>query len=187
VRSLAVLAALVAGCSFSAPGASGIDAPAGDGAGAGDAPIDGASCPAGLVAVSGAPSRYQAIATPAPFAVAVSTCAGLGAGVHLVRLDSQAEANAIFQLIDDAILITHVPIYRVVGARHANGAGTTDDTWHDLDDVTPLDFLPWGEGEPTSLAGESCMSLREEIGLPPDKVTGADNCTTARPFACECE
>jgi hypothetical protein len=187
VRSLAAVTALVAGCSFSSPkaGTGAIDAPDGDApAGAGDAP----NCPAGFAAVNGAPSRYLAMTTARAFASAAAACAALGPRVHLARLDSQAETTAIFGLVDGAIVGPHMAIYRVVGARHLNGPGPADDTWHDLDNVAPLAFLPWGQSEPTSLAGESCMSVRNETsGAPPPKIAGADDCTTPRPFACECE
>jgi len=111
----------------------------------------------------------------------------MGLGTHLSRLDTQAEADAIYTLIDNATGTGDTHIYRVVGTRHANGAGSADDTWHDLDG-SPLAFQPWGIGEPTNGAGEDCMSLRlENSGNPPPKVVGADVCTTAHEFACECE
>jgi len=144
---------------------------------------DAAVCPAGFAALAGAPaaSQYRVLAGRFAFNAAVSACADLGPRVHLAQLDSRPELDALFAAVaaqTPDIGDTH--IYRVVGTRQG-----TD--WNDLDG-SPLAFLPWGAGEPTNLAGEDCMSMRLEVGAPPQPaVTGADVCTTAHEIACECE
>jgi hypothetical protein len=149
-----------------------------------DAPADVAavSCPTGFVAVSGAPaaSRYEAFG-PQTYATAVMACATMG--THLLRLDTQSEADNLYAFIDTATGTGDTHIYRVVGQRNRN---VVPNTWLDLDGVTQLSFLPWGAGEPTSGATEDCMSLRTEAD-PSLKVIGADVCTTLHEFACECE
>jgi len=151
-------------------------------------PVDAATCPPGFAALAGAPptSHYRVLAGRFAFTAAVTACSDLGARVHLARLDSRPELDALFAAVaaqtPDA---TDTRIYRVVGTRHDNG--TAPDTWHDLDG-SQLAFLPWGVGEPTNLAGEGCMSMRLEVGAPPQPaVTGADQCTTLHEVACECE
>jgi hypothetical protein len=138
-------------------------------------------CPAGFETLAGAPSKYQLGSTLASYEQAIQACAAIDSRVHLARVDSQAEVDALFTRAGD--------LMRVVGQRHINSPATTaDDTWHDLDDVTELTFQPWGADEPTALVGELCMSIREEFtGNPPPIVAGADNCTTPRSFLCECE
>jgi len=174
---------VLAGCSFELrAGAPDRDAGALDGPA--DASPDAAACPAQFVQLAGAPatSRYRVLAGRFAFAAAVTACADLGPRVHLSRLDSRPELDALFAAVaaqTPDVGDTH--IYRVVGTRR------NDDTWHDLDGSL-LAFLPWGAGEPTNLAGEDCMSMRLEIGAPPQPaVTGADQCTTAHEIACECE
>ena len=164
-----------------------IDAPVDTPAIAIDAVPDAPRCPADFVPLAGSVSLYKAMIVPLAYATAVTECTGLGANVQLVRLDTQAETDALYTFMDDAITVGDTNVTRVVGQRHANGAGTADDTWHDLDDVTALAFLPWGASEPTSSAGEDCMSLRDEFGVSNARVTGADDCITLRPYACECQ
>jgi len=185
---------MLSACSFQ-PGAlprpidaaeSASDAPMIDAVIAIDASPDAASCPVDFVRFGNSLSVYKAMTSPASCAIAVSSCSALGTNVRLARLDDQAEADALYTFMDDAITLIDTNITRVVGQRHANGAGTGDDTWHDLDDVTALAFLPWGASEPTSNLGEDCMSLRDEFGPSIVRVTGADDCVTLRPYACEC-
>jgi len=183
---------MVAGCSFQSTAAPGdarlIDAALDAADDAAPPPIDAPGCPSDFVAVTGAPpaSRYKVITVGQSFSAAVSTCAAIDSKVHLARLDSRTETDALFDAIDAAVTTGDQHIYRVVGTRHANGGAP--DTWHDLDDVTELAFQPWGQNEPTNLAGETCMSLRLEFfGSPPARVTGADVCTTPHEFACECD
>jgi len=177
----AVCLALATACSY-APSANPVD-------GAGDAPadapadvsIDAVVCPAGFAILGGATSQYRVGATALAYMPAVLDCANAGARVHLARLDTQAETDALFGLVGEFV--------RVVGQRHVNDVSNpADDTWHDLDDTTVLAFQPWGQGEPTNQPGELCMTVREEFsGDPPPIVTGADDCTTPRAYVCECE
>lgn len=153
----------------------GVDAP--------EVTADAPGCPAGFVPVAGAPatSRYRVFGHQS-YDDAVATCATLG--THLLQLDTQEEADALEELIDAETASVDTRIYRVVGRRDRD---PEPDAWLGRDGVTPLTFLPWGAGEPTSLTGEDCMSLREENGASATKVIGADLCTTLHEFACECE
>jgi len=187
---LALIGVLVTGCSFElsviddampdgkiavedAPGTTS-DAPAID------APAT--TCPSGFVIVPGAPStsRYRVVAVAQAYGAALATCAAMG--THLLKLDTQAEANALEAFIDAALVGADSRIYRVIGVRDAV---PNPDRW--LDGVTPLTFLPWGLNEPTNLPGEDCIGLRPENGAPATKVIGADQCGTLREFACECD
>lgn len=178
-----ILALALAGCSY-APTPATVEDAGGDAATDGappDTEPDALVCPAGFAAITGAPSMYRLSSTTETYAMAVELCATVGPRVHLARVDSQAEVDALFAAAN--------AFYRVVGQRHLNNPVTAaDDTWHDLDDLTELAFQPWGANEPTSLDGELCMSIREEfVGVPPPIVAGADDCTTPRLFFCECE
>ncbi len=162
---------VLAACSF-APRASVGDAHA----------IDAApACPVGYTALSGTTSRYAAMPAAA-YDTAVSTCAA--AGTHLVELDDQAEADAVYAFV--AAEQPHAPAFsRVVASREMPGQAGSP--WVDLSGK-PLAFLPWGMGEPTDQVGENCALLRlETSGNPPAKVIGADQCTTLFPYACECD
>jgi len=177
------LLAFVAGCSYSPATSSAVPLDTAiDGVEIDGVAIDAApACPPQFVTIPAATSRYRAITSPEAYPQAVEVCAALGPHSHLVRVDSQAEVDGVYGLVGAFV--------RVVGQRHINNPSTdADDTWHDLDDVTELAFLPWGNNEPTNGVGELCMSLRDEFtGTPPPKVAGADDCTTPRQFVCECE
>ena len=194
-RALLLLFAL-AGCSFPhGEAARAIDAAESDAADASDAAADAlpdgritdaATCPSGFVTVAGAPatSKYKVFAAQ-PFAGAVNGCKAMG--THLLELDTQGEANALYTFIDvttTALSDTH--LYRVVGQRNKS---VTPNTWLGLSGET-LTFLPFGVGEPTNGAGEDCIDSRLETSGPGTgvaKVIGADVCTTNHEYACECE
>lgn len=196
MRGPAVLL-LLASCGFSVAGGSAPtdgkvnDAPTGgtgDAAGGTDGAIAAADaamidapppCPTSFSQVQGAPvtSRYQVFAK-ADQLTALATCSGMG--THLLRVDSTAEATALEAFLDAQTADpqdTHR--YRVVGARDL----VIRSIWHDLD-LSVMQFLPWGQGEPTSGLGEDCIVLKQESGA---GVIGADQCGTAHEFACECE
>lgn len=175
MRSLAIIIGLAA-CSYHAP-----DAPSSDGTPAPDdvATIDIAptGCPVGYEAIVGAPSKYKLGAAPASYTAAVSDCKS--PNTHLVRIDTQAEIDAIKPLANNLI--------RVVATRHKNNPiDQNDDQWMDLDDATELTFLPWGIGEPTNGNSELCMVIRTEAGTG-QVVSGAHVCDVALPYVCECE
>jgi hypothetical protein len=146
-----------------------------------DAGPDAATCPTGYIALAGTTSHYRAM-PGASFDTAVATCAA--AGTHLVELDDQAEADAVFELVD-SMQPNNPRFYRVVATREVSGQASSP--WVDLTG-NPLPFLPWGIGEPTNGPGENCALLRlETTGSPPAKVIGADQCTPPYPYACECD
>ncbi len=191
----AVLCLALGGCGFSTPGgpfgpgdaghvsdspiASG-DANATDAVSI-DAMADAASCPANFVALpsAGTSSKYLVFSKSSQLG-AVTTCAGLG--THLARLDTQAEATALESYIASNSGGSPTGLYRVVGARDPVLRGL----WHDLDFITLLSFLPWGQSEPTDvfLGGEDCIVLKHEQN---SAVIGAQECSSQHEFACECD
>jgi hypothetical protein len=184
------------GCGFTTPGggigpgdASHVsDSPlaSGDSNLAGDAPtIDAmadataASCPTSFVTVPNAGTSSKYLVFPKTSQLGALT--GCPSGTHLLHLDDQAEADALEAYIT-ANSSSPTGLYRVVGARD----GFFRDLWHDLDFITLLTFLPWGQNEPTDvfLAGEDCIVLKSEQST---AVIGAQECSSAHEFACECD
>jgi hypothetical protein len=156
----------------------------GDSNAPGDAPVvdaisDAASCPTSFVTIpnSGTSSKYLVFQKSSQLG-ALTGCPG---GTHLLHLDNQAEATALEAYIT-ANSSSPTGLYRVVGARD----GLFRDLWHDLDFITALTFLPWGQNEPTDvfLGGEDCIVLKKEQTT---AVIGAQECSSAHEFACECD
>jgi hypothetical protein len=145
-----------------------------------DATPDAAGCPASFVAIpnSGGSSRYLAFPKSSQLG-ALTTCSSLN--THLARLDDQAEADALESYIGSTIS-SSTGIYRVVGARDL----LFRNLWHDLDFITLLSFLPWGQNEPSDvfLGGEDCIVLKSEQGA---AVISAQECSSQHEFACECD
>ena len=144
-----------------------------------DAMSDAASCPTSFVTIpnSGTSSKYLAFQKSSQ----LGALTGCPSGTHLLHLDNQAEATALEAYITGNSA-SPTGLYRVVGARD----GLFRDVWHDLDFITLLTFLPWGAGEPTDvfLGGEDCIVLKKEQNT---AVIGAQECSSAHEFACECD
>lgn len=178
----------LAGCSFphgqlttdSNDTGGGDDAPPMRNDAATDAPR---TCPSGFIALPTAPITSQYKAFPgATYAMAIQTCMNMN--THLARLDTQGEADSLYGYIDSQTNLGDTHLYRIVAKRDAS---VTPNRWLDLDNTTPLTFLPWGTGEPTNNSGEDCALLRTQTATDPTRVIGADQCTTNHEFACECE
>ena len=144
-----------------------------------DAMPDAASCPASFVTIpsSGGNSKYLVF----PKSSQLGALTGCPGGTHLLHLDNQAEATALERYITSNSA-SPTGLYRVVGARDA----LFRNVWHDLDFISLLSFLPWGQNEPTDvfLGGEDCIVLKKETGT---AVIGAQECSSAHEFACECD
>ncbi len=143
-----------------------------------DAAPDAASCPGGFVAVPAAAtgSRYQVFAKASQL-TALTTCGNLK--THLLRLNTQAEADALEGFIKSQTSSGDTGLYHVVGARDP----FVRTLWRDLD-LSLLTFLPWGTGEPTGGFGVDCIVLKRDNG---NAVIGADQCGPVHEFACECD
>ena len=149
-----------------------------------DAPAE-VLCPADFQGLSGAPSTskyklYNYSLIPgqdqsASYASAQATCASQQA--HLVIVDDAAEAAAIAAVIK--VNIFGGSVYRV-GVDDLAHPGT----WETVLGA-PATYLPWGQGQPNGAQGQTSggfCSVLDTNGVMSDYF-----CTTAFPFACECE
>lgn len=148
-------------------------------------PPDAPGCPGGFSAILGAPagSTYKVMTAPATYDAAVAACEGLGSRVHLLEVDTQAEADLLEIAIDLTYSGSDTHLYRVLGKR----PNTSSTTWS-RPDGSALSFFAWGQGEPTNQSGELCIVIRKESmnGLAP-RVMGAEQCSGNHEYACECE
>jgi Lectin C-type domain len=145
----------------------------------------GAGCPGDFQGLTGAPatSKYKlynyslipALDKSASYSSAVATCASQQS--HLVIVDSAAEAAAIAAVIK--VNSFGGSVYRV-GVDDLAHPGTWETVLG-----TPATYLPWGMGQPNGAEGQTSggfCALLDTNGAMADYF-----CTTAFPFACECE